>query len=406
MPGMNGFELIDKMHQLELINNTEIILMTAYGDEKLGFDAIAKGCNDYIAKPFNIDNLIFRIKKVLQDQSHMETVQMLANPAQINIKNIIGHSKEMQKIYKIIGQVSDQDTTILLEGETGTGKELIARAIHDNSQRNKSPFIPVNCGALTESLLESELFGYEKGAFTGAVNKKFGIMESGDKGTVFLDEINNSSLNVQVKLLRFIESGEFLRVGGNSVVRSNTRIVAASNQSLEKLIEENKFREDLYHRLNIVKINLPPLRNRKDDIPLLIQHFLNLYNKKFNKKVKIHRTAINSLTRYYWPGNIRQLKNLIQSMVLLNENNSIQLEDLPETIQKEDLSAYKSIPFKEIKDKLIADFEIKYLSNLLKETRGNVSKASEIAHINRKHLIEKLKLYNIEPSMYKSGFES
>lgn len=401
MPEMTGFEFLAKLNSLEICHSTDIILMAAFGDDKLGLEAIHYGCIDYLAKPFSVENLVFRVKKILEEQIQTEKLILLTKPLQLTINNIIGNSEEIQKINKIIAQVADYDATILLEGETGTGKELVARAIHENSKRHGNLFIPVNCGALTETLLESELFGYEKGAFTGAANKKFGIMESANNGTVFLDEINNSSPNVQIKLLRFIESGEFLRVGGNSVIKSDTRIIAASNQGLEKLVAEKQFREDLYHRLNVIKIIMPPLRNRKDDIILLINHFFDLYNNKFNKKVKVSKPALNCLNQYYWPGNIRQLKNVIQSLVLLNETNLIKLEDIPETIHKENTLVHANLTFKDIKDRLIADFEIKYLNNLCKETKGNVSRAAAIAHINRQHLIEKLKIYNINPSSYK-----
>ena len=309
------------------------------------------------------------------------------------------------QIYKTIDLVADKDATILIEGDTGTGKELIAEAVHHKSKRKNNRFIPINCGALAESLLESELFGYEKGAFTGAVSRKYGIFESANKGTVFLDEINNASLNVQVKLLRYIEMGKLMRVGGNEEIDCDTRIIAATNQDLIKMIEEKKFREDLYHRLNVIKIILPPLHKRKEDITLLINHFLNMYNKKFNKNIKISLNAYDHLNQYSWPGNIRQLKNLIQSLVLLNETERITTEDLPEKIRKEDflLKNDKNLSFKELKNDIVTEFETKYLIKLLKENNGNVTRTAKISKLSRRMLINKLNDYNIDASQYKNS---
>lgn len=402
MPEMNGFELLDSILHKEYMKRTRVILMTAYGDTQMGMNAISKGCFDFLVKPFNIENLLFRIKRALEHIELNEKIKILSQPYPFQFADIIGNSSVMKKIYKVMNQVADKDTTILIEGETGTGKEVIAKTIHKISSRRDHVFIPVNCGALAETLLESELFGHEKGSFTGATAKKYGILETANKGTVFLDEINNASLNVQSNLLRFIETGEFMRVGGNSIITCNTRIVAASNQKLELLVEEKKFRDDLYHRLNVVKIELPPLRERKEDIPLLVEYFLEMFNKKFNKKTKIVKSSLNLLINYYWPGNIRQLKNLIQSIVLLNETGVLKPQDLPEIIKKHDILADELLPFKQMKDKLIRDFEISYFKNLLGKTKGNVSKASKIAYLNRKHLIDKLKNYNIDSADFKS----
>ncbi len=400
LPGMDGFEVIDELRNKKITENIKIILITAYGDLQTGKDAINKGCFDYLAKPFNSENLLFRINRAIENINSDKKVKGLLKEFKFGFENIIGNSDEMKKVYKIINQISGKDTTILLEGTTGTGKELIAKAIHNNSNRKDNLFIPVNCSALPETLLESELFGYEKGAFTGAGKIKYGILEAAKDGTVFLDEINSTSLNAQSKLLRFIETGEFLRVGGNKVVHSNARVIAASNQNIEELIKEKKFREDLFHRLNVVKIVLPALNERREDIPLLINYFLNLYNKKFNKNVRIDKTAFNYLTKYHWPGNVRQLKNIIQSMVLLNETDIIKPADLPENIKK-NLLAYKDLPFKKIKEKLNTEFEIEFLKNLLKQTKGNVSKASKTIKLSRTNFIKKLNKYNIDSFKFK-----
>ncbi len=401
MPQMDGLEFFNTISQKKLIDNSHVILMTAHGDSKEGIDAINKGFFDYIIKPFNMENLIFRIKKAIEHLVLNEKIRILSEPASNKFYNIIGKSEAMKKIYKTVDKVADKDTTILLEGETGTGKEVFAMAIHKSSSSKGKVFIPVNCGTLTETLLESELFGYEKGAFTGAAAKKFGILETANNGTVFLDEINNASMNVQSNLLRFIETGEFIRVGGTRIIKCDTRIISASNKPIEKLVAENKFREDLFHRLNVVRITLPSLRNRKDDIPLLTDYFLDMFNKKFDKKVKVCKSVINYFIQYYWPGNVRQLKNVIQSMVLLNETNIINHEDLPAMIKKSGVLSDELQVFKKVKNKLIAEFETQYFDKLLKKSKGNVSGASKIANLNRKHLIEKLKHYKIDPAQYK-----
>ena len=401
LPGMNGFELIDEIKKKNLWRNTKTIFMTAYGDLKTGIEAIEKGCFDYIAKPFNIENLMFRIERALEHKRLNEKIKMLSQRLDTDFEDIIGTSLEMKKIFKIVKQIADKDITVLIEGETGTGKELIAKAIHKNSKRKNNLFMPLNCGALPETLLESELFGYEKGAFTGAVTIKYGILETANNGIVFLDEINGASLNAQSKLLRFIEAGEFMRIGGNRVIHSNARIIAASNQNIENLIKENRFRQDLYHRLNVVRIVMPILNKRKEDIPLLTDYFLEKYNRKFKKEVIISKTALDYLIKYQWPGNVRQLQNLIQSSVLLNETGIIEPEDLPEVTKKDNPGGFRDLTFKELKNESKTDFEIKLLKELLEQTKGNVSKASRMIHLSRTNIIKKLKAYNIDSSMYK-----
>lgn len=401
IPQMTGFELYDEIVKNGYTEKTKVVLMTAHGDTEMGIEAIDKGFFDYIAKPFNSENLIFRVTKAIEFNKLNEKVEMLSCPLSFELKNVIGNSPEMNKVFKLVHKIADKDAIALIEGETGTGKELIARAIHEYSSRKKNIFLPVNCGALTESLLESELFGHEKGSFTGAVNKKFGILEAGNSGTVFLDEINNASFNVQLKLLRFIETGEFIRVGGNCIIKSDTRIVAATNQSLEEMVSKKTFREDLFHRLNIVKILLPPLRKRKGDITLLIKHFQHFYNKKLNKKVHIYKKAMECLMKYNWPGNVRELQNTLHSLILLNETGSIKPENLPANIKRIKYFIDNVIAFKKLKNTVVTDFEVEYLKMVLEDAKGNVSRASEISKINRQTFIEKLRQYDIDPSSYK-----
>ncbi|MDD5067682.1 MAG: sigma-54 dependent transcriptional regulator, partial [bacterium] len=320
LPEMDGFAFIEKVINTEFMKNTRIILMTGYGDIDMGLEAIKRGSFDYIPKPFNMQDLLFRIIRAMEHIKLNTTISILSQSISYHFNDIIGNSQEMKKIFQMISKVAKQDTIVLIQGETGTGKELIAEAVHRESPRKDKVFIPVNCGALSPTLLESELFGYEKGSFTGAASTKHGIMESADQGTVFLDEINNAPPDMQVKLLRFLEKGEFRRVGGNKALFSNVRLVAASNQDLNELIRLKLFREDLYQRVNVVNIVVPPLRQRKEDIPHLIHHFLKIFTEKFKKRVTMDKKVIDLFIQYYWPGNIRQLKNLVQSLVLLNDS--------------------------------------------------------------------------------------
>ncbi|MFV1952060.1 MAG: sigma-54 interaction domain-containing protein [Nitrospinota bacterium] len=247
--------------------------------------------------------------------------------------NIIGNASRMQEVYRLIGKVADSDSTILIYGESGTGKELIARAIHYKSSRSDRHLIPVNCGAIPEDILESELFGHEKGAFTGAMRRRIGRFELADKGTIFLDEIGDMSPALQVKILRVLQEQEFERVGGTETIKVNVRVIAATHRDLEKAVEENRFREDLFYRLNVIPVNLPPLRERKSDIPLLVNHFLDYFNQVKNRNVKyISPESIKFLSSYRWPGNVRELENLIERLVVLNDNDTIMPEDMPEKV--------------------------------------------------------------------------
>jgi DNA-binding NtrC family response regulator len=401
MPEMNGFQFLDKLNKNKALNNIKIIMITGHGDFQTGIQAIEKGCFDYFEKPFNIKNLVFKIQKTIEFLELTKEVKMLSKPISVDVEQIIGESEEIQKMNKIITRIADKDTTILIEGETGTGKELVAKDIYKLSGRADKIFIPLNCGALTETLLESELFGHEKGSFTGAIKKKYGIFETANEGTVFLDEINSASLNVQLKLLRFIETGEFFRVGGNKVIHCNTRIITASNQNIEKLIKEKTFREDLYHRLNIIKIIVPPLRNRINDIPLLINFFIERYNKKHGKNIKFDNETVVVMQNYSWPGNVRQLQNQIQSLILLNDTPVIKPEQLPQMIKAEEKFPRDDFSYKSQKQALINEFELKFFDKLLKKSAGNVSKAAKISEIHRLTLIDKLQQYDIKPAQYK-----
>jgi len=309
---------------------------------------------------------------------------------------IIGKSKEMKKIYELVDKVSKTDCTVLIQGESGTGKELIARAIHYNSQRQGKPFLPINCGALPESLLESELFGHEKGSFTGAISTTKGVFEEAHGGTILLDEIAEITPALQIKLLRILEGGDFKKIGSNKMFRVDIRIIAATNSNLIMAIKNNSFREDLYYRLNVVSINLPPLRERIEDIPFLAMHFLKKASEKFKKPLTtIAPEVIQSFTRYSWPGNIRELENFIESATILTNSTTISPQDLPTLSEKIGINPRKTrltdLPFYEARDL----FEKEYIEKILSRCDGNISKASKLGRISRKSLRTKAKKYNL-----------
>jgi len=309
---------------------------------------------------------------------------------------IIGKSKEMKKIYELVDKVSKTDCTVLIQGESGTGKELIARAIHYNSRRQGKPFLPINCGALPESLLESELFGHEKGSFTGAISTTKGVFEEAHGGTIFLDEIAEITPALQIKLLRILEGGDFKKIGSNKMFRVDVRIIAATNSNLIMAIKNNSFREDLYYRLNVVSINLPPLRERIEDIPFLAMHFLKKASEKFKKPLtSIAPEVIQSFTRYSWPGNIRELENFIESATILSNSTMISPQDLPTLSEKIGINPRKTrltdLPFYEARDL----FEKDYIEKILSRCDGNISKASKLGRISRKSLRTKAKKYNL-----------
>lgn len=313
--------------------------------------------------------------------------------------NIIGRSIPMRKIFEMIQKVTKTEANILILGESGTGKELVARSIHRHSNRRDKPFVPVDCGALPESLLESELFGYEKGAFTGALTQRPGIFEFANNGTLFLDEIGNFGLSLQAKLLRVLQEHQFRRVGGRKLIDVDIRVISASNQNLKKAVDEKKFREDLYYRLNVISITLPPLRERKGDILLLAEYYLKKYSKLNRRAIEgVSEAAMRFLERYFWPGNVRELQNVIERAVSLTENETIQSEDLPVSIRKSE--TYSPIPgylsFREAKREWVNKFENRYLQDLLKRNNGNISRAAKAAGLNRKTIYRLLKKHKLK----------
>ena len=402
MPEMDGLQFLKEIRTRGY--DIPVILITAYGSFDSAVEALRLGAYDYITKPFNPEAIIHTIRRALEHRKLKEENIYLKEELErkSGFEELVGDTEVMHEVYSLIDKVAESKVPVLLRGESGTGKELVARAIHKRSGRRDKNFVILNCGALPETLLESEIFGHEKGAFTGADKRKLGIFEVGDEGTIILDEIGDLSSSIQMKLLRFLQSEEFIRVGGIAPIKVNVRIISATNKNLEKLIEESKFRNDLYYRVNAVSINLPPLRDRRDDIPSLVGHFLKKYSEEDNIPLKkISDEVYPVLYKYSWPGNVRELENLVRAMLVLSEGDVLKLKDLPDYIVQ---TESKNIPFsseysfKEIKEKAERD----YLVALLKKVEGNISKASKIAGFSRRHFYDKLKQYGIDTRKLKS----
>ncbi|OGP66033.1 MAG: hypothetical protein A2170_15555, partial [Deltaproteobacteria bacterium RBG_13_53_10] len=362
---------------------TTVIMITAFGSIETAIEAIREGAFDYVSKPFKLEEIKITVQRGLEQKRILQENRVYRQEllGTYQFKNVIGRTPQMLQVYKTVAKVADTRSTVLLCGERGTGKELVARSLHYNSLRNSRPFIPVDCASLVETLFESELFGHVRGAFTGALATKKGLLEEADGGTVFLDEVSNLSLSMQAKLLRFLQEHEIKRVGGTESIKIDVRVVAATNQPLEPLVKNGKFREDLFDRLNVVSITLPPLRERKDDIPLLAAHFLGKYTEENKKRIShISPEALEVLLQFLWPGNVRELEHTIERAVLLTTHPIILPEDLPmklieETKETESLPSGKLLSLKEI--------EKRYVLKVLEETKGNKKKASEILGIDR-----------------------
>ena len=390
MPGMDGIETLQHLKGKEVNTEAEILMMTAYATVDTAVQAMKEGAFDYLVKPFSPDEIEMQIKKIV---THRELVlenillrQKLEERSEYD--EIVGKSDAMQKIYDLISQVAPTDSTVLITGESGTGKELIAQAIHGNSQRCYMPFVAVSCGALPDSLLESELFGYEKGAFTGADYTKKGRFELADKGTLFLDEIGDISLKTQVDLLRVLQQKEFRRLGGQEEIKVDVRVLAATNQDLKKAISENRFREDLFYRLNVISIHVPPLRERKEDVPLLAKAFIHRYCLELNKEpVQITSPAMQLLMDYDWPGNVRELENVIERALVIGRGQEIVTDDLP--FSRKELGA-EAFP------KSLKLMEKIHIKKILEEMDWNISKAARVLEIDRQTLYNKIEKYHIE----------
>ena len=386
--GMDGIEVLKNIREFN--KEVVVIMLTAQDTAESAVQALKSGAYDYICKPFNFDELKITIKNGLETVSLRRQVTVIRSrqEAEFGFDNIIGKSPPMREVFAIMKKVSETDTTtILLLGESGTGKDMVARTIHYSSLRKDKPFLEVNCAALPENLLESELLGYEKGAFTDAKSQKKGMFELADGGNIFLDEIGDMKLSMQVKLLRVIEDKRFKRVGGTRDVEVDVRVIAASNRDLAKSVKEGKFREDLYYRLNIVPITLPPLRERKEDIPLLIKFFIDKFNRDFKKDVKgISKKAEELLLNYTWHGNVRELKNVIERAMILGNVGTISEESLPIEVR-----GYESIPLKEIRGLFkipaqgvdMEEHEKELVRQALDMAGGNQTKAAKLLNIKR-----------------------
>ena len=402
MPELSGVDLIRQLK--ELAPFTIGIIFTGFATIETAVEAIKAGAYDYVTKPFRIEEILLVLQRALEYQRlNYENISLRKQlKAKYKFENIISDNDKMQAVFELIEKVSDSDSTVLVYGESGTGKELVARAIHYNSYRQDKPLVPINCGAIPGELLESELFGYEKGAFTGATALRLGRFELANGGTVFLDEIGEMSPALQVKILRVLQEREFERVGGTRTIKVDVRIIAATNKNLEELVANNRFREDLFYRLNVIPINLPPLRERTSDVPLLVTYFIERFNTEKKRQIDgIGPEALDRLMRYHWPGNVRELENLIERIAILKGKGFIAPEDLPEKLvptMANGLMSDLDIPPDGLDfDGAVQAFERQLLAKALERTRGVKSKAAELLQMNRTTLVEKVKKLRLEP---------
>ena len=405
MEGLNGIEVLKQVKKFS--PKTEVMVITAYGSIELAVEAMKYGAVDFITKPFSFDEFKLKIQRILERIKERKKLSQVTEEnvylrekleEQFNYGEIIGHSKLMKDVYRTIQKVAVTDSSVLIYGESGTGKELVARAIHKMSSRKNKPFIRVNCGALAESLLESELFGHEKGAFSGAIKRKKGRFELAHNGSIFLDEIGDISLNMQTKLLRVLQEKEFERVGGEETIQVDVRILAATNKNLAEQVEKGKFREDLYYRLFIIPIYLPALRDRKEDIPLLVNHFLKKLAIDLKKTpIQISEAAVEKLVAYHWQGNVRELENVLERALVLCENQEIDVFDLPILTQSNSARIPSDVIDRHnynLNDTLY-DIEKQLIQRAMNETVGNKSRAAKLLGIRTSLLYYKLEKYGL-----------
>jgi len=397
MPGISGMELLEEIKKINF--DLPVIVMTAYGTIEMAVDAMKKNAYDYITKPFRNDELKLTVKKALEKYRLVRENRLLneALSDKYRFGNIIGKSKPMLEIYDLIGKVSRSKASVLITGPSGTGKELIANAIHYNSPRKDRPFISINCGALTETLLESELFGHEKGSFTGAIAMKKGRFELADGGTLFLDEVGEMPPPLQVKLLRVLQEMEFERVGGTKTIKVDVRILSASNRDIKEDVAKGLFREDLFYRLNVIHIEVPALKDRGEDIRMLVDHFIDKYRDGENKKIELNPDAWKILYRYSWPGNIRELENIIERAVVLNSSGVIGVDDLPGYLsdRKEDLDIDTFIPMSAPLQQTLEQIEKKIILRALAKCGNVQSHAADMIGISKNLFQHKMRKYNI-----------
>lgn len=381
MPGADGFDLL--RHIRENLKNTEAMMITGFATFEGAVRAVKFGAEEYLVKPFTDKELFAAVNRALEKlRVRKKALSQKIPPAYYGL---IGNSNGLHETFQAIEKAALTSATVLICGESGTGKELVARAIHYSSSRGSAPFVPVNCGAIPEELLESELFGYVRGAFTGATESRAGFFQTADKGTIFLDEISESSLSMQVKLLRVLQDKEICMLGSNRAAKVDVRIMASTNKDLLNLVQNRAFREDLYYRLNVVSILIPPLRERADDIVLLIRHFVTKFSEEFGKPApRLSDDALEVLRSYHWPGNVRELENVIQRLVIMTEGDIIEVSDLPSLMRFSALSGTDL-------NRTLAEVETEYIQNVLVSVGGNKTRAAKILGIDRKTLREKLR---------------
>ncbi len=397
MPGMTGIELLEKI--LNMDSDLPVILMTAFAEVDQAVNAMKKGALDHIQKPFDNQDVKRAVARGVEKRQLVKSIRRLETELGNSWGNIVGESEQMKKVFSIMQRVADTPTTVLVTGESGTGKELVARGLHQASSRNQAPFVSLNCAAIPENLLESELFGHEKGSFTGAVGLKEGKFEYANNGTLFLDEVGEMPLNLQVKLLRVLQEQEFQRVGGNKEIKVNVRLVAATNKDLKEEVEMGRFRGDLFFRLNVVNVKVPPLRERRSDIPFLVAHFVGKYSRKLDRKIKeVDPEAMRVLYSYNWPGNVRELENVIESALVMSRGSTVKKSDLPSELRThgqifEETETLISMD-SGLMDTLDA-IEAKMIRQALKQSGNVQAQAAKILGISRSNLQYKLKKYGI-----------
>jgi DNA-binding NtrC family response regulator len=402
MPGMSGLEVLQAIKGKQ--PNIPVIMITAYATVEMSIQALRKGAYDMLTKPFEPDELVYRVKNALQQQQLLEENRELRAELEdrFRFENIIGACEGLKSVLERVCKVAVRDTSILVTGESGTGKELIAQAIHYNSPRREKRFVAINCGALPENLLESELFGYKKGAFTGAAESRCGLLEAANGGTLFLDEVGNLPMNVQKTLLRFLQEKEFHRLGDTTPTRVDVRVLSATNSDLKDSIKQGLFREDLYYRLNVVNIHLPPLRERRSDIPLLASHFIVQQNLKFKTSINgFENDAVRTLSEFDWPGNIRQLKNVIEACMTVESRDHISRDTLTQFIETDFEAGSDSCQPDADNPELhyttaLEHFETDLLKRLLKRHNGNIDAAAREAGMNMVTMYRKIKRYGIK----------
>lgn len=410
MPKVGGMKLIETIREERL--PVTIIVTTGHGSVKDAVDAMRMGAYDFLTKPSDPQHLCLLVQRALRERALQDEVAALRQQLgdRHAFQNVLSRSPKMHDVFELIGQIADTTSTVLIRGETGTGKEQVARAIHAASASHRSgPFVAVNCGALNENLLESELFGHEKGSYTGADKKRIGRFELAHKGTLFLDEIGDVPMSMQIKLLRVLQERKFERVGGTEPIEVDVRVVAATHQDMEKLVKDGKFREDLYYRLNVVRIDLPPLRDRPEDLPVLVGHFCQKFARTGQSPPTLSNEALAVLAKAPWPGNVRQLENAIERACVTARDGVIRVKDLPADLARKaeggkhpfqvDLS--RKLP--EQMAELVASFEKKYITRALRRTRGHVGKCAKVTGLSRRSITDKISQYGINKDDFKAS---